>query len=127
MAVLMAIATTVVVTILIVVVVFLCVAIGFAVTGGNLNINSSRFDAAIVGMVFGVGGVAIVLSLLAGFASMVVAVFFTAMIARALGYWTQQFNVPAWRGQDMSLIHISPPLRAKGQYHFAQISETLYP
>ena len=100
MAVLMAIATTVVVTILIVVVVFLCMAIGFAVTGGNLNINSSRFDAAIVGMVFGVGGVAIVLSLLAGFASMVVAVFFTAMITRALGYWTQQFNVPAWRGQD---------------------------
>ena len=43
---------------------------------------------------------AIVLSLLAGFASMVVAVFFTAMITRALGYWTQQFNVPAWRGQD---------------------------
>lgn len=100
MAVLMAIAATVVVTILIVVVVFLCMAIGFAVTGGNLNINSSRFDAAIVGMVFGVGGVAIVLSLLAGFASMVVAVFFTAMITRALGYWTQQFNVPAWRGQD---------------------------
>ena len=26
--------------------------------------------------------------------------FFTAMITRALGYWTQQFNVPAWRGQD---------------------------
>ncbi len=100
MAVLMAIAATVVVTILIVVVVFLCMAIGFAVTGGNLNINSSRVDAAIVGMVFGIGGVAIVLSLLAGFASMVVAVFFMAMITRALGYWTQQFNVPAWRGQD---------------------------
>ena len=53
-----------------------------------------------LGLVFWVGGVAIVLSLLAGFASMAVAVFFTAMITRALGYWTQQFNVPAWRGQD---------------------------
>ena len=27
-------------------------------------------------------------------------VFGYAMVVRALGYWTQQFDVPAWRGQD---------------------------
>lgn len=29
-----------------------------------------------------------------------VAVFYGALIARALGYWTSQFDVPQWRGQD---------------------------
>lgn len=27
-------------------------------------------------------------------------VFATALVARALGYWTRQFDVPSWRGQD---------------------------
>ncbi len=29
-----------------------------------------------------------------------VAMFYGALIARALGYWTRQFDVPRWRGQD---------------------------
>lgn len=100
MAVLMGIAVTVAVSIIALLVVFVCMAVGFAVTGGNLNINASRPDAAIVSMVFAIGGVAVVLVLLAGFASMVLAMFVMAMITRALGYWTRQFDVPAWRGQD---------------------------
>ena len=29
-----------------------------------------------------------------------VAMFYGALVARALGYWTCQFDVPQWRGQD---------------------------
>ena len=29
-----------------------------------------------------------------------IAMFCGALIARALGYWTCQFDVPQWRGQD---------------------------
>lgn len=100
MAVLMGIAVTVVASIITFLVVFVCMAVGVAVTGGNLNINASRPDAAIVSMVFAIGGVAVVLAVLAGFASMVMAMFVMAMVTRALGYWTRQFDVPAWRGQD---------------------------
>ena len=30
----------------------------------------------------------------------VVSVFLEALVARALGYWTMQFDVPRWRSQD---------------------------
>lgn len=90
----------VVTTVLVLLAVFLCLVIGFFATGGNMNINASRPDAAIMGMVFAVGGVAVLLSVVAGFASMAVSLFVMMMVARALGYWTKQFDVPAWRGQD---------------------------
>lgn len=35
-----------------------------------------------------------------GYAVGVMATFSTMVTVRALGYWTRQFDVPAWRGQD---------------------------
>ena len=78
----------------------LSLAVGFLATGGNMDINASHFNAGIWGMVFAVGGFSVVASLIAGFVGMVFTVFVAMMVARALGYWTQQFNVAAWRGQD---------------------------
>ena len=42
---------------------------------------------------------------------MVVAVFTIMMVTRALGYWTRQFDVPAWRGQDDPM-----PFEMRGAY-----------
>ena len=100
MAVLLFVGLTVIATVLVFVVTLVGVIIGFFVTGGNMNINSSHPGAAVMSLVFAIGGVAFLLALLAGFASMVLAVFSMMMITRALGYWTRQFDVPAWRGQD---------------------------
>ncbi|HIW77140.1 MAG TPA: DUF4013 domain-containing protein [Candidatus Gordonibacter avicola] len=100
MAVLLMFFLSVAVTIFIIVVVVVGMLVGFIATGGNLNINANHPGAAIMGMIFTIGGVAVILALLAGFASSVMTVFITAMITRALGYWTRQFDVPAWRGQD---------------------------
>lgn len=42
----------------------------------------------------------VVLAVACGVLSMMLSVFVLAMVSRALGYWTRQFEVPAWRGQD---------------------------
>lgn len=41
--------------------------------------------------------------------TMPLAVFTEAMTARALGYWTRQFDVPNWRGQDEPMPHEANP------------------
>ncbi len=88
----------------------ICMMVGMVATGGNLNINASHFDASIIGMILSVGGVAVLLSFVMGYVILVFAVFAIAMVARAMGYWTQQFNVPAWRGQDDPMpFEMRPP------------------
>lgn len=88
-----------VIMVLVMMVVFLFLAIGLFATGGNMNINA-RPDAAVMGMAFAVGSVVVLIMVVVGFISLAVSVFATMMVTRALGYWTQQFDVPAWRGQD---------------------------
>ena len=62
--------------------------------------NTNRPDMAVMGIVFVVGSLAVLLMIVVGFISLVVSVFVMMMVTRALGYWTRQFDVPAWRGQD---------------------------
>ncbi|MEG1513121.1 MAG: DUF4013 domain-containing protein [Raoultibacter sp.] len=69
-------------------------------TGGSFAGGSSGLDASMMGLTFGLLLAGIVLVLIAGYFAMVAMVFIEMLTARALGYWTCQFNVPAWRGQD---------------------------
>lgn len=74
--------------------------VGFAVTGGNMNINSSHPDGAIMAMIASISGVVILLMIVYGVLAMAMGVFISAMTIRAMGYWTRQFEIHAWRGQD---------------------------
>lgn len=100
MTILLGIVVGIIVSIVVFFIVMIGVMVGMVVTGGNMHVSASRPDAAIMGMIVGIGGLSLVLVLLASFLSMVVSVFIMALVTRAVGYWTRQFNVPAWRGQD---------------------------
>lgn len=51
---------------------------------------------------FAVGVLVLMVAFLAlvSYVGMVTSVFCIAMVMRAMGYWTRQFDVPHWRGQD---------------------------
>ncbi|MEG0776984.1 MAG: DUF4013 domain-containing protein [Raoultibacter sp.] len=68
--------------------------------GGSFAGGLSGLDASAMGFALAllVGG--IVLALIFGYLVMVAILFVEMLTARALGYWTYQFNVPAWHGQD---------------------------
>ena len=98
MALLLSIGLGIVVSILISVIVFIAVAVGFAAAGSGMG--SSHAGGAMVAVAL-VGVVAVILfSVACGAVAMGVGVFISMMVVRALGYWTRQFDVPAWRGQD---------------------------
>ena len=59
--------------------------------------DAGAFAWAVIALLVILG---IVLFLLVVYAAMVCLAFITAATTRALGYWTQQFEVAAWRGQD---------------------------
>lgn len=96
MALLLCVALAVVLTVFIVI--FLITVTVFAIA--IQSSNPSSFDSASVGVVF-VGISLLILCLVAGaVACMAASTWVNAMIIRAVGYWVQQFNVPAWHGQD---------------------------
>ena len=77
------------------------VSIFFAsATGGSFAGVSSGFDASTTGFVFVLLAGVIVLALGVGYLVTVAVLFVEMLTVRALGYWTCQFNVAAWRGQD---------------------------
>ena len=100
MSILLALAMAVVISVLVFVVVLLGMAVGFVAAGGSMNVNADHADAAVAGMAAVVVIVVLAFSALVVLASMAMSTFVYAMVVRALGYWTRQFNVPAWRGQD---------------------------
>lgn len=69
------------------------VAAGIPVAHTN---SPAVLAAALPGLV----ALVVVLALACGVLTMMVSVFVLTMAARALGYWTRQFDVPSWRGQD---------------------------
>ncbi|MEG1517900.1 MAG: DUF4013 domain-containing protein [Raoultibacter sp.] len=68
--------------------------------GGSFSGMSSGFDALTMGLVFALLIGMIVLALAVGYLVTAAVLFVEMLTARALGYWTCQFNVAAWRGQD---------------------------
>jgi hypothetical protein len=60
----------------------------------------SEIDGGSAGSAFGALAVMMGVLLVLLYLSMVLCMWLMALIARALGYWTSQFNVPAWQGQE---------------------------
>lgn len=111
MSILLTIVISFILSVLMFVVVLVGLLVGFMVTGGNLNLQATHPTSAIWGMIFATGGVVIVLLIIYGIIAMATSVFIEAMVVRALGYWTRQFDVPQWRGQDdpMPFEFAQPP------------------
>lgn len=71
----------------------------FAAAFAAVGFLGVPFEAATLGMTAGTAAVVAGWALL-GMVSVVASVFISMMVARAVGYWMRQFDVPAWRGQD---------------------------
>lgn len=113
MSILLTLVISIVLWVLMFVVVIIGMFVGFLVTGGNMNLQATQPTAAIWSMIFATGGVVIVLLIVYGIAAMGMCVFVESMVVRALGYWTRQFDVPMWRGQDdpMPFELARPPMQ----------------
>lgn len=99
MALLLSLVVYLIAMVLVFVVILLCVFAGIGIAS-DLSVNATLLDSATVGMIAVVAVVAVVLMLIAMYVAYVFVAFINMMVTRALGYWTQQFNVAAWRGQD---------------------------
>ena len=91
-------------------VMFIVVAAGVAgLVGAGYSVDSLQYmsDAQALRMfgrfVASAGVVGVLAILLLAFATMLASAYVDALIARALGYWTLQFDVPRWGGQDEPL------------------------
>ena len=87
-------------SILAVLVVFGGVFVGGFVVGGGLVVDAARSDAVGMGVAMGVMAIMVLCSIALCLVAMAMTVFISMMVVRAVGYWTRQFNVPAWRGQE---------------------------
>lgn len=73
---------------------------GPAYFSGSLGANMGADFGILAGGLLALGGVFIVLFIAVCYFGMVASVFVLLMVARAVGHWTSQFDVPHWRGQD---------------------------
>lgn len=80
------------------------------------NFDYGSFFAALAPFI----GIIIVLVLVFGYLCMVAEIFTLLLQARALGYWTRQFDVPQWRGQDDPMPFELNPQPPYGQAYYAQ-------
>lgn len=91
--------------------------VGIAGTGGNLHADS--LSGGVIAWIIALGGIAVLLLLVVGYITGVCSVIIQALVVRALGYWTRQFDVPAWRGQDDPMpfqLQQQPPVQAPPPY-----------
>ena len=117
MCILLSVIVSVVISILFTIVIFVTVLIGIVATGGNLR--ADHFDGTVIGWIIAFGGLAIVGSLLVSYITIAASMFIATLAVRALGYWTRQFDVPAWRGQDDPMpfeLHAAAARQAQPPY-----------
>lgn len=100
MGALLSVGTGVVAWLLVFVVTSLGLLFGIIATGGNLDMGAHYPDARVWAIAATTMGAVFALVVAYGVLVSALSVFVVAMVARALGYWTRQFDVPAWRGQD---------------------------
>lgn len=80
--------------------VVMLVTLGVAGTSVIGSANSGSFDGSIIGFILAAGFIGLLFYSIFIYLEMVIYIWMEAMVVRALGYWTRQFDVPAWRGQD---------------------------
>ena len=98
---------SVVITIVVTIGVLAIIAVGYGASGGG-----DPSTAAIAG----IGGIAALLLIAFIFFAVVAGMAIEAIVARAVGYWTMQFDVPHWRGQDDSMPFEQMPPASGPQY-----------
>jgi len=70
-------------------------------TAGSFESMTDAQATQVLLLLFSSVGVVGIISLaVGGFACSLASVYVEALVARAMGYWTMQFDVPHWRGQD---------------------------
>ena len=104
----------------------------FAGLAGMGSLSAMRYmdDWAIMSLIFSAGGVIIVLTIILSYIAMVAQMFVEMLTARALGYWTRQFDVPQWRGQDDPMpFELQPVVEktAPAQPYYAQTQQQAAP
>ena len=94
---------TIMATILIFLVVFAGVA-ALAASGYDLssiqNLTDSQAAALSIQVLASSGAIGFISLVVFVYVACVAEMFISALVARAMGYWTMQFDVPHWRGQD---------------------------
>ncbi len=103
-------------TIVIFLIIFAGIA-GLAASGYNVNAIQHMSDAQAAAMVLqfiaGAGVVGFFGFIILAFVTYVAQAFVMLLVARAMGYWTRQFDVPRWRGQDDPMpFETAPPAAA---------------
>lgn len=92
-------------SVVIIALVFAIVLIG---AGGVAGLEGGGAPSASVAVPLGIASVLLIL--VVTFFIMVGSMFIEALVARAMGYWTMQFDVPHWRGQDDPMpFEMMPP------------------
>ena len=100
MYILMSLVVGIIITIVILIFGLIFTLIGGAAIIDLMSYSGSRYSASPNwGLIVVAAIVGIVLFLVVMYVAMVLATTIYAILTRALGYWTQQFDVPAWRGQ----------------------------
>ena len=74
------------------------VVAGAALVGAFGALSSGGVAGAMAAMLFMM--LAVILCIVGAVVVSAASAFISLMVARAMGYWVQQFDVPAWRGQD---------------------------
>ena len=74
------------------------VVAGAALVGVFGALSSGGVAGAMAAMLFMM--LAVILCIVGAVVVSAASAFISLMVARAMGYWVQQFDVPAWRGQD---------------------------
>ena len=80
--------------------------------GVGVSLSSGSHETASIAAMSLIGIMSLVVLVIAYFI-VVGALYVEALVARALGYWTMQFEVPKWRGQDdpmpFELVYAAAP------------------
>ena len=109
------------------VVVFIGVA-GLAASGYNLSMldhmTAAQATNLVLRFIASAGVVGFIGMLLIVYIAYLGEMFVMLLVARAMGYWTMQFEVPKWRGQDdpMPFETVPPVVNAAPAYPVAPVS-----
>ena len=94
------------------IVVTVAVLAGLAAGAGGALASGNSATAILVSL----GAVAVTVLLALVFLLVVASTIIEALVVRAVGYWTMQFDVPHWRGQDDPLPFEQMPPADTNQY-----------
>lgn len=97
MALLLGVGSGLVIFAVIILFVFIGTMVGVAASAPLAFMND---PGVLFSVIPGIVGLVIILALVCSVVCMMLSVGTLALVVRALGYWTRQFDVSAWRGQD---------------------------